>query len=75
MQDKILQDAKRRAVAENMSLTAFIEEAVREKLAYPSAKRNEADTQPFNLITFNGNGTYSDIELDKSAALRDVMDE
>ena len=75
MEDQLLQEAKKRALAEHKSLTVFIQEAVQEKLAASPVKGEAAEAEPFYLITFQGGGTHPDIELDNSSALRDVMDE
>ena len=74
MQDQLLQAAKQRALAEHKSLTAFIEEAVQEKLSAAQPAPAAAENEPFYLVTFNGRGTQPDIDLDDNAGLRDTMD-
>jgi len=74
MQDQLLQAAKKRALAEHKSLTAFIEEAVQEKLSAAQPAHQAAENEPFYLLTFQGRGTYPDVELDDNAELRDTMD-
>jgi hypothetical protein len=74
MQDHLLREAKKRALYEQKSLTAFIEEAVREKLNYSAGRSTPKATEHFELLTFRGEGTLPGVDLDNSAALRDLMD-
>jgi len=75
MHDQLLQAAKKRALAEHKSLTAFIEEAVQEKLAAARPAYEAAENEPYYLITFQGRGTHPDVDLNDNARLRDMMDE
>lgn len=69
--DHLLTEAKRIAAETNTSITALIEEALRELLA----RRRDADkTAPLELTTFRGRGLHPGVNLDDSAALRDIME-
>ena len=70
--DALLREAKREAARSGMTLTAIIEESLRERLA-----RGAADSQPrarTRLTTTGSGGLRPGIDLDDSAALLDVMD-
>jgi hypothetical protein len=73
MEDRILREAKKRAAERDMSLTAFIEEAVEDKLNKDRSCRGEP--LHFELITFRGEGTYPEVDLDSGAELLDLMEE
>jgi hypothetical protein len=70
--DRLLADAKRLAQESGMTLTAVIEDALRERLARRSAVSQAGDD--FHLCTFTGQGLQPGIDLDDSAALLDLMD-
>ena len=72
MNDRILREAKITAAKEGISLTAFIERAVEEKLCDSSI--GDADSTDFKLITFRGKGTCPGVDLDDSASLLDVIE-
>lgn len=76
MQDSLLKEAKRQALSRNISLTALIEEALQEKLYQkPGAGAPDGTTEGgFRLITTGGSGARPGVNLDDSAALRDLMD-
>ncbi|MDY7028391.1 MAG: ribbon-helix-helix protein, CopG family [Spirochaetota bacterium] len=74
MQDQLLREAKKRAAQQNRSLTAFIEEAVREKLLNTAGEEAAEPSPAYRLITFKGEGTRPGIDLDNSASLYDAMD-
>lgn len=68
----LLADAKAHAQRSGKTLTALIEDALRERLA----RRNVAAAQaPIRLPTFGGNGLLPGVDLDNSEALRDLMDD
>ncbi len=69
--EQLLQEAKQLAIRSNKSLTAVIEDALREAIA-----RQRASTQrePVHLITFTGKGLQPGVDLDDSADLLDIMD-
>jgi hypothetical protein len=66
----LLSAAKQRAAAEHMTLTALIEDSLRQTLAMRPAEPDER----FSIRPFGGNGTLPGVDLDDSAALRDLMD-
>ena len=70
--DALLREAKREAARSGITLTAIIEESLRERLA-----RSAATTEPrahTRLATSGSGGLRPGIDLDDSAALLDVMD-
>lgn len=68
----LLREAKRLAHESGRTLTAVIEDALRERLARREAA-GPADA-PFRLHTFTGRGLQPGVDLDNSAGLRDLMD-
>ena len=72
LDDQVLGQAKRVAQEKGMTLTSFIEDALRERLARrtDSGKRSK----PFKLHTFKGHGLQPGVDLDNSEQLRDIMD-
>ncbi len=71
MDDDLLAEVKSVAARTNRTLSAVIEDAVRELLARRDAPRHPA---PIQLPTFRGNGLRPGIDLDDSAGLLDVME-
>jgi hypothetical protein len=70
LKDDLLMAAKSRAAAERTTLTALIEDSLRQRLAQgPSV-----GAQRFELHPFGDARTRVGVDLDDSAALRDVMD-
>lgn len=70
--DKVMRDAKRLAVETGRTLTAVIEDALREAIArgrQPHAPRR------VKLTTAGGRGPAAGVNLDDSAALRELMDQ
>ena len=67
----LLAEAKKRAAASGTTLTALLEQALRESLARREVK---AAARPLRLKTFKGNGLRAGVDLDDSAALLDLMD-
>ena len=70
--DALLLEAKREAARSGVTLTAIIEESLRERLA-----RSATSAEPrarVRLTTTGGRGLRPGIDLDDSAALLDVMD-
>ena len=69
--DHLLAEAKLLAQRSGKTLTAVIEDALRERLArrHPTAQR-----EPTRLPTVGGNGLLPGIDLDDSPVLRDLMD-
>ena len=72
LDDALLSMAKRHAAETGTTLTALIEDALRERL-YRRAERT-APTGPLRLRTCGGGGTHPGIDLDDSASLLDAMD-
>ena len=71
LDDQLLADAKRLAAETHRSLTAIIEDALREMLA---RKQNSGERPPVKLKTVTGQGLQPGVDLDDSAALLDLMD-
>jgi hypothetical protein len=70
LDEHLLQQAKQHAVASGMTLTAVLEQALRESLARrPAAGR----LAPVRLKTFRGSGVRPGVDLDDSASLLDLM--
>jgi predicted transcriptional regulator len=70
--DDLLARLKRRAADSHTTVTAFIEDALREALAR-KAKRSAAKQGA--LPTFGAKGLQPHVDLDDSAALLDLMDQ
>jgi hypothetical protein len=69
--DALLEDAKRLAARTGRSLTALVEDALREVLA----RQGEASQRaPVHLTTAGGRGVLPGVDLDDSAALVDLME-
>jgi hypothetical protein len=69
--DRLLQEAKLQAARRGTTLTALIEDALRESLA---RQRGSQQREPVRLVTFGGKGLLSGVDLDDSAALLDLME-
>ena len=69
--DPLLSQARRLAAETGRTLTAFIEDAVRESLG---RRRQSKESLPVRLNTFGGSGLQPGVDLDDSAALLDLMD-
>ena len=69
--DDLLAEAKKLAAESKKSLTALIEDALREIL---SRKKRKGDGMPLKVKTFKGNGLQPGVDLDDSSALLDLMD-
>lgn len=70
LDDQLLISAKHRAVEEGVSLARVIENALRESLAKPRAKR-----ETIRLITASGLGVKPGVDLDNGRSLLDIMDD
>jgi hypothetical protein len=70
LDDQLLISAKHRAVEESVSLAQVIENALRESLAKPRAKR-----ETIRLITASGPGVKPGVDLDNGRSLLDIMDD
>lgn len=71
LDDHLLAELKRYALDQGTSMTAVIENALREVLA---RKRPSAKTKPVKLPTFKGQGLQPGVDLDDTSALLDLMD-
>jgi hypothetical protein len=71
LDDQLLADAKQLAVRTGKSLTAVIEDALREVLA---RQQTHAGRAPVRLTTVSGRGPLPGVDLDDSAALLDLME-
>ena len=69
--DQLLKEAKQMAARTGKSLTAVIEEALRETL---SRQREFRKRKQVTLTTFGGQGLLPGVDLDDSAMLLDLMD-
>lgn len=69
--ETLLQDAKHLAVRTGRSLTAVIEDALRQALA---RQREAAPRQPVELVTVEGQGLRPGVDLDDSASLLDLLE-
>lgn len=72
MDERLLRDAKTFAARNGRTLTAVMEESLRQYLSRTAVR---ADGQPFRMRTFEGSGLAPGVDLDDSAALLDVMEE
>jgi hypothetical protein len=73
LDDYLLTEAKRLAQETGTTLTAVIEDALRERLARRAMPARSEGV--FRLHTFTGHGLQPGVDLDSSAALRDLMDD
>ena len=72
MNDNLLKQAKIEAARRHISLTAFIEEAVEQKLHAAGGVEAVSD---FKIITYGSGGVNKDVDLNDSAALLDMMED
>jgi hypothetical protein len=71
LDDQLLKEAKQLAIDTDQTLTAVIEDALRERLA----RQNQPEQrQPIRLTIFEGQGLQAGIDLDDSAALLALME-
>lgn len=70
LDDQLLIYAKHQAVEERISLAHVIENALRESLAKPRAKR-----ETIRLVTASGPGVKPGVDLDNGRSLLDIMDD
>jgi hypothetical protein len=69
--ERLLKEAKLQAARQGTTLTAIIEDALRESLA---RQRDSQQREPVRLVTFGGQGLLPGVDLDDSAALLDLME-
>lgn len=72
LDERLLREAKAVAVRERRTLTAVIDESLRQFLARRSA--GGAKRPPFKLITFGEGGLRPGVDLDDTAALIDLIE-
>jgi hypothetical protein len=68
---RLLAEAKKRAAEGGRTLTAVIEDALRESLA----RQRATPRRPVKLVTFKGDGLQPGVDLDDTAALLDRLEE
>ena len=71
LDERLLAEAKRRAAETGRTLTAVIEDALRESLARRSKVKKR---KVVHLKTVKGDGVRPGVDLDDSAALLDIME-
>jgi hypothetical protein len=69
--DQLLKEVKQLAARSGKSITAVIEDALRESL---SRQQLSGPREPVHLVTFSGKGLLPGVDLDDSAALLDLME-
>jgi hypothetical protein len=72
LQDELLREVRCLAAEEQKTLTAVIEQALREHLA---RRRQQRDRPRVSLPTYPGWGLRPGIDLDNTAAVLDLLDE
>lgn len=71
LDDRLLTEAKIYAAESGRTLTALLEDALRESLA---RRRQAGVREPVRLKTVKGNGLHDGVDLDDSASLLDLME-
>ena len=71
LHDRLLAEVKKFAAENGKTLTAVIEDALREVLA---RRKDRKRLPPVRLTTFAGHGLQPGVDLDDSAALLDRME-
>ena len=71
IKETLLQEAKKMALEKHISLSAFIEEVLQEKLLQ---LQNHKEKKPVKIITFKGNGLQPGVDLDNTASLLEIME-
>lgn len=71
LDDELLKQAKLAAQRSGTTLTALIEDAVRERLA---RQTSAPATEPVRLPTVGGRGPRPGVDLDDSTGLRELLD-
>lgn len=72
LDEHLLRDAKQLAARTGRSLTAVIQDALREAL---NRNRKHPKRPPVKLPTFRGKGLRPGVDLDDTASLLEIMDE
>ncbi len=71
LNDQLVRRAKKAAADRGTTLTALIEDALREKLTRPALPRGKRRVLP----TFKGDGLQPGVELSSTSALLDLLDD
>ena len=71
LEKRLLREAKEFAARNGRTLTAVIEEALRQSL---SRRAIPTQQRPFRIRPFKGTGVAPGVDLDDSAALLDLME-
>lgn len=71
LDDDLLSEAKQVAAETNRTLTAVIEDALRQHL---SQRHQLTEREPVRLKTVDGNGPLPGVDLDDSASLLELME-
>jgi len=71
LDDKLLAEVKKMAADSGQTLTAAIEDALREVVARHKRRRQNG---PLHLSTFAGHGLQPGVDLDSSSTLLDLME-
>jgi hypothetical protein len=69
--DRLLDEVRRRAAESRKTVSEVIEDAVRESLL----RRDDAQRRPFRVRTFHAGGYQPGVDLDDNAAVLALMDE
>ena len=72
LDEQLLREIKQLAAQSGRTLTAVMEDALREMLA---RQRQMAERPPVYLTTVEGEGVLPGVDLDDSASLLDLMDQ
>ncbi len=72
LDDELFRQAKRAAVESGQTLTALIEDSVRERLARRGTRKKRIRVK---LPTYRGSALQPGVDLDDSAALLDLMED
>jgi len=70
LDDRLLTEAKKRATETGRTLTALLEDALRETLARRSAR---VKRRPVRLKTVKGDGIRPGVDLDDTSGLLDLL--
>jgi len=71
LDDSLLAEAKKEAAASGRTLTAVLEDALRESLA---RRFRSATREPVHLRTVGGDGVQPGVDLDDTASLLELME-
>ena len=71
LDERLLRDAKQFAARNGRTLTAVVDDALRQFLSRPATPR---ERRPLRIRAFKGSGLAPGVDLDDSAALLDVME-